>query len=290
MKHRKSVQIAAVLTAAAGAVHLGQAETLYALNTAGQLLTFDSATPGTLMNSVGVTGLGADSLIGLDLRPNGDVLYGVSTGNGIFTINPTTGAATSVGTLSEPLNGAAFGFDFNPVPDRLRVVSTAEQNLRINVGTGATLVDGSLAYAVGDANFGANPNIVGAAYANNFNGALTTTLYGIDSSLGILVTQVPPNAGTLNTVGALGIATTEAVGFDIARGGIAYAALTDPTSKLSGLYTIHLGTGAATWIGQIGGGSAVIGLTAIPEPTHYAMMFGGLLLGAVAVRRWRQSR
>ncbi|MBN8249545.1 MAG: DUF4394 domain-containing protein, partial [Verrucomicrobia bacterium] len=94
----------------------------------------------------------------------------------------------------------------------------------------------------------------------------------------------------LNPVGALGIATTDAVGFDISRGGIAYAALTDAQTQLSGLYTINLGTGAATWVGQIGGGSAILGLTAIPEPAHYGMMFGGLLLGTVAVRRWRQAR
>ncbi len=264
-----------------------RAETLFGLTTSGSLISFDSSSPGTLLNSVAISGLGGESLIGIDLRPNGGALYGVGSGNSIFTLNTATGAATLAGTLGTGLSGAGFGFDFNPVPDRLRVVGTDEQNLRINVGTGATLVDGSLSYAAGDANAGANPNVVGAAYANNVNGALTTTLYGIDSSLDILVTQAPPNAGTLNTVGALGIDTTGAVGFDISGSGIAYAALTDGITSLSSLYSINLSTGSASLIGQIGGGSGVYGLTAVPEPAEYGMMIGGALLGLAVYRRRR---
>lgn len=43
------------------------------------------------------------------------------------------------------------------------------------------------------------------AYTNSYIGATATTLYNIDDSLGILTTQLPPNNGTLNTVGSLGI-------------------------------------------------------------------------------------
>ena len=87
---------------------------------------------------------------------------------------------------------------------------------RLNPNNGAlAATDGTLTYATGDPNAAANPNVVGSAYTNSFNGATTTTLYGIDSALDILVTQNPPNAGTLNTVGALGFNTSDAVGFDI---------------------------------------------------------------------------
>lgn len=281
--------IVAALAAGAIIPQTMQAETLFGLTSTGSLISFDSASPGTLLNSVPVTGLGGDSLIGIDVRPNGGALYAVSTGNFIFTINAATGAATSVGTLSTPTSGTTFGFDFNPVPDRLRVVSTAEQNLRINVGTGGVTVDGALAFAALDANAGMNPNVVGVAYSNNFNGATSTTLYGIDSDLDILLTQNPPNAGTLNTVGGLGVNTTGAVGFDISVSGIGYAALTDNGTSLASLYTINLGTGAATLVGQIGDGTPLQGLTAVPEPEEYGMMFGGVILGFAAYRRYRKQ-
>jgi hypothetical protein len=82
------------------------------------------------------------------------------------------------------------------------VVSDADQNLWLNPNDGTlAATDGTLAYAVGDSNAGANPNIVGAAYTNNFAGAISTTLYGIDSNLDILTIQNPPNNGSLNTLG-----------------------------------------------------------------------------------------
>src|SRR5436309_896480 len=63
--------------------------------------------------------------------------------------------------------------------------------------------------------------------------ATTTTLFGIDSNLDVLVRQgsvdgtpVSPNTGQLFTVGPLGVNTTNLVGFDISgTTGTAYAAL-----------------------------------------------------------------
>ena len=158
----------------------------------------------------------------------------------MYTINPTTGAATQVGAAGAfTLNGTAFGFDFNPVVDRIRVVSDVDQNFRLNPNDG-TLVsaDTALIYAAGDANAGQNPNVVGSAYTNNVAGAAATTLFGIDSNLDILVRQgstngtlISANSGQLFTVGALGVNTANLVGFDISGAtGIAYASLTAPGS------------------------------------------------------------
>ena len=110
------------------------------------------------------------------------------------------------------------------MPDLIRLVSDGDQDLRLNPNTGAVAgTDGTLAYAAGDPNAGANPNIVGSAYTNSFLGTKMTTLYGIDSGLGALVTQgsvggapVSPNTGQLFTVGSLGVGTSGTVGFDIA--------------------------------------------------------------------------
>src|SRR5262249_12495976 len=109
-------------------------------------------------------------------------------------------------------------------------------------------------YPPTDPNSTANPNVVGAAYSNNFPGATTSTLFVIDSDLDILATQNPPDDGTLNTINALGVNTSELVGFDISGGvtPVAFASLTSVTGLSSELYTIDTVSGAASLVGAIG--------------------------------------
>ena len=234
------------------------------------LVRFSSATPGTIDSTVPITGLLpiGERILGIDVRPATRQLYALASTGRIYIINPTTGAARLVSTLSTPLQrSVALGADFNPVPDRLRIVTDLDQNLRVNVTDGATTVDGTLAYATGDANAGQNPNVVGAAYTNNFAGATTTTLYVIDSNRDVLAIQNPPNNGTLTTVGSLGVDTSDLVGFDItSSGGAALAVLT--VGGVSQLYTINLTSGAATLVGNVGGGSQLRALTAANLPAN----------------------
>jgi hypothetical protein len=239
-------------------------ETIFALTSTNSLIKFSSDQPGTIISSVGITGLqSGENLIGIDFRPRDRQLYGVSNQNRIYIINTSTGIAASNVTLSTPVSGAAFGFDFNPQADRLRITSEADQNLRIDVTNGNTTSDMLLQYAAGDANSG-SPKITGSAYTNNFDLTPATALFGIDSDRDILVRQNPPNNGTLNTIGSLGVNTSDAVGFDISPSSTrAFAALTPPGIISSNLYTINLTTGAATLIGTIGGSQTVMGL-AIP--------------------------
>jgi hypothetical protein len=177
------------------------------------------------------------------------------------------------------MSGTAFGFDFNPTVDRIRVTSDADINLRVHPDTGALVAtDGPLAYAADDPNVGQNPFVTASAYTNNFAGATTTTLYDIDTNLDVLVTQIPPNSGTLNTVGPLGVNATDVNGFDIATfSGTAFAALNTGGNE-SVLYTVNLATGAVTPVGQIGpaGTGAVRGLAvanAFPNPIDEAAFF-----------------
>ncbi len=248
--------------------------TLFGVTLAGNLVRFSSATPTTIDASVAITGLqSGETIVGMDVRPATRQLYAVGSTGRIYIINPVTGTAQQAATLSVALNGTAFGVDFNPVPDRLRIVSDADQNLRVDVSSGTATVDGTLAYAAGDANAGQNPNVTGAAYTNNMAGATTTTLYVIDSNRDILATQNPPNNGTLNTIGPLGVDTTDMVGFDITNaGGAALAVLTTSLtpggSLASRLYTINLTTGAATLVGDVGGGSPLRALTAAVSPPN----------------------
>ena len=286
----KRKQSALGLLASALAVSLStpaSAAVIYGITGVNDLITFDSSTPGATSAPIAITGLAAgDSIVGIDFRPANGNLFGLGSGSRLYSIDRATGAATQVGADGAfTLSGTSFGFDFNPVPDRIRVASDANQNLRLNPNNGAlAAVDGSLAFALADVNAGADPNVVGSAYTNSFAGTVTsTTLYGIDSVLDILVTQNPPNAGTLNTVGGLGVDTTDVVGFDIfAFGNLAFASLTEVRGN-SSLYSVNLSTGAATLIGGIGSGAVVraIAVQQVPEPGALGLLGAGLaaLLG-----------
>ncbi len=161
----------------------------------------------------------------------------------------------------------------------------------LNPITGAVQLSATdLAFGPADPNFGVDPNVVSSAYSNNFVGAATTQLYGIDTALDILVTQAN-NAGTLGTVGSLGINATAVSGFDISgTTGIAYAAMLPSGSSQSSLYSINLATGAATNLGQIDGGIIITAISvapAIPEPA--ALALAGMAIAAVPLVRRRQS-
>ena len=62
-----------------------------------------------------------------------------------------------------------------------------------------------LLVADSDMHKGEKPNIVAGAYTNSVKGAKETALYNIDATIGGLIKQAPPNDGTLNTVGPLGV-------------------------------------------------------------------------------------
>lgn len=292
MKLKRQLAIAGLL--GASLIDNASAAVVYGLTTSNALVMFDSATPGAIIGSVSVSGLSNGQVIrGIDFRPANGSLYGVSSDSRLYTINTSTGAATSVGAAGQfTLDGSVFGFDFNPTVDRIRLTSNTDQNLRLNPINGAlAATDGALAYAAGDVNAGANPSVVGSAYTNSFNGATTTTLYNIDSVLDVLVTQNPPNAGTLNTVGSLGFNTNDNVGFDIIPfSNMALASLTG-AGGTSGLFNINLGTGAATSIGAIGSSLTLVDIAVapVPEPETIALMSIGLF-GLLAARRRLHKR
>jgi hypothetical protein len=204
---------------------------------------------------VQVTGINGN-LQAIDFRPANRLLYGVTDTDNVYTIDPVSGVATFVSKLSSSFNGGfQSGFDFNPVPDRLRIVGSNKQNFRTNVDTGQTIADVNLAYGATDANAGVDPNITAEAYTNSFAGTTTTQLFGIDYDLDVLVLQNPPNNGTLQTIGSLGVNFSPIGGFDIftdAQGKNTAYAVSDTV-----LYTINLSTGAATKIANVPRGNFI---------------------------------
>jgi hypothetical protein len=251
-----------------------KAEDIFGLTTDGKIVRFDSSAPGTIISSVTVTGLQTgETIVGMDFRPGDGKLYAVGSTSRIYTLNVVTGVATQIGTsaFTPALNGTIFGVDFNPAADRIRIVSNTGQNLRLNPNDGTVaFTDTNLAYF--DANSASAPNVVGAAYTNNFSGAAGTTLFDVDSNLDVLAVQSPPDNGGLLTVGKLGVDISDQVGFDVsAFTGTVY--LTSTSGTTTKLYEVSLATGSAIELGTVGG---TVGLADIAIPTGPTTIVFGL--------------
>lgn len=268
-------------------------ETVYGITgaTAGaSLIRFQSNNPGGATTIGSITGIGAGlSVRAIDFRPATGELYALATGTGgaynFYTLNLTTGAATSVGggTVAAAAWPSRVSIDFNPVVDRIRVVTgnTTANNFRFNPTGGAlVLQDGDVT----------NSFIVGAAYTNNFAGATSTTLYAYDFNLDNIGTiggigGVPsPNLGGFTVVGNAGIVTNDGgIGFDISGAtGTAFLNYNDGVERFG---SVNLGTGAVTSIGAFTGLDVLDISVVIPAPST-AAIFG---LGALGLARRRRA-
>lgn len=195
----------------------------------------------------GVTG----KLVGIDVRPSDGMLYGVTADGTVVTIDTKTGAATMKSKLETFLkSGVGGSVDFNPVADRLRIIGTDGTNLRANVDDGKVTVDGALKFAETDMHKGETPMVTAGAYTNSMKGAKETALYDIDTKIGGLLKQAPPNDGVLGAVGKAGLAG-KTVAFDIesdGNGGNTGWVVTGTT-----VHKIDLATAKTTTIGDISG-------------------------------------
>ncbi len=264
--------------------------TVYGISS-GNLISFNSGAPGTILSTVAISGLGSgETILGIDFRPATGELFALGSLSRLYKIDTTSAVATQVGSNGAfTLRGTKFGFDFNPTVDRIRVTSDLGQNLRLNPNNGALAFDdGILAYAAGDSNAGVNPDVQAVAYTNNLSGATTTELFFYDFSRNIIGTINPPNAGTLNTVGRSGISA-------FAGTNISFDITTDQTSEINtaflsasisdtatNLYRVNLTTGATSLVGAIGSRLMVSGIAvSIPAPPPaklvYALSAGNLI-------------
>jgi hypothetical protein len=255
--------------------------TVLAITSDNRLVSFNPATPGTLVSNAAITGMpSSEKILGFDFRPSNGLLYILTTSttsnqSSVYTLNPANAQAMLLSRLMPSANdpftsliGTAFVIDFSPPADAMRVVSDAEHNLAVVVDSGAVITTTSLTRIAADAALAA-PDVVAGAYTNNYSPSPGTILYNIDIVTGRLLTQAPANNGVLASVGALlpGSAVTfrSVAGFDIAGGqdGIAVAALVPSDTMLPTLYRVNLMTGALTAVGTIGAGTTqpLIGLT-----------------------------
>jgi hypothetical protein len=248
---------------------LGRANTLEAIGLTDdqRLVCFRVDRPERAQRFATVRGLQMDTrLVGIDVRPANNLLYGLGDQGGVYTIATDNGRATLAARINVPLQGTSFGVDFNPVADRLRVVSDTGQNLRINVADGTTTPDGTLNYTAGTPATG----VVGAMYTNNDADPNTnTTLFDVDSTLDQIAVQSPPNTGSLVATGKLGFDTNGVVAADIyskVRDGStvanwAFVSLSDDTG--STFFKVDLLTGRASSLGEFATSVPIVGV-AIP--------------------------
>lgn len=277
-------RITLALGALAAAGSAADAELAYGVTQNQTLVSFDTGAPLTLLSGLAISGMQVNEDIrGIDFRPAGGQLYGLGSFGNLYTIDTGTGVASVVGA-GVVLSGSSFGFDFNPVIDRIRVVSDTDANYVYNPNDGSASQVTSLFYGAGDPNQGFNPNVVGSAYTNSFQGAASTMLFGIDTGLDILVRQAA-SAGELTTVGALGGDITDLAGFDISGGtGTAFAVSVDAGTSRTMLWTINLTTGNATFIDEVGGGALLTSFAVVPAPGVAGLL---LPLGLMGVGRRR---
>jgi hypothetical protein len=232
-----------------------------------RLLAFVPSAPNTITATTAITGLqSGEVVLGIDFRPSDGKLYALVSGARLYTVDPDSGVATfKVALAADPADTTApfttvadgpLSVDFNPFADRLRVIAASGQNLRINADTGATTTDGTINRV------GAPPTVVAAAYSNNFAGTPRTSLFDLEANSGVLALQDPPNNGTLNNVGALGVdISVGGAAFDIAGGGngLALAALRKGSSGPMTLYAVNLTSGTATLYGGLTADAALVG-------------------------------
>lgn len=266
--------LAAAVLVSGGAAN---AATVFGVDEQNNLVTFDSSNPAAFLSSLAITGVSA-SINAIDFRPLDNSLYGLGADRVIYTINPLTGAATAAsGSLA--IAGTEFAFDFNPTIDRLRIVSNTNENYVFNPNNGALTTATSVFYPVGDPNAGADPDITAAAYTSSVFGApgTSTQLYSIDTANDLLTKQAN-SAGTLTTVGALGFNLGSRSSFDIS-GNDAFA------FNGSTLYSVNLGSGALTSLGNTDRALFGIAIGVVPEPGTWAMMLIGFGAVGASLRR-----
>jgi hypothetical protein len=270
-----AARFAMILAAAALAAGCQKNFTAYALTSTGSILEFQTKSPQTISNSVTVSGLNTgESILQFSYQPSSGTLFCITNDGFLCTVDPGSGIAALVGTTpftenlgngddTVTLTNPVISFD--PVGGDLRVIN-ADYNLLVNPGTG--LLDSSnteVGYASGDTNNGKTPDLGGIAYSNPVEGAASTTLYGLDVATDSLVqigngdvnSPTSVDTGSMTTIGSLGLAISQAIGFTVdQKDGIGYASLQDGSGAT--LYTVDLSSGALTSLGLIGDGTQTV--------------------------------
>lgn len=266
------------------------------------LVHFLTSSPGTTTAAPlsGVTP--GETMVGIDFRAATGQLYGLGVNAAadtasLYLIEPASGSAGVVGGASSlislstaggvpldlPVPAAGYGVNFNTVVDRLRVVTGSGLNFRVNPSTGVAVDgDASSPQTNPDAAINGLPagstGVTGTAYTSAYAGATVNTQYTLDPVSNRLFIQNPPNIGTQTTgqpvtLNGSPLDFAAVLGFDIPPESAAATSSNLPTpgygmaalnvAGSTGLYRIDLLTAVATYLGPIGAGGGIAGLTVV---------------------------
>ena len=293
---------------------LPREEVIYGVSASNRLVSFRANDPGRLLSSAPISNLNeGETIAAIDFRPATGELFALTSTDRTLRINTATGQGTEVGAAANLTPtfaaGTQAGLDFNPTVDRLRIVNPGNDNIRFQPVTSTlAATDADLAFIATDTNVGMDPNIVAAAYdrndnddidGSNGNSGTATTLFGIDSTLNVLVRQGAvdgaagdtagggsPNGGLLTTLGSLGVDPTDRIGFDISGAGsggngVALAVMQlrvegvdETVSKLFQINTIaglsNQALGTASLVGTVGGGELIVAMAIAPPTIQFS--------------------
>ena len=297
---RRALALSIIALAAATAGCKKNDYTMYALTSGGHLLSFNGNKPTSIDTDVTLSGFSdSDAMVQIFFRPSNKALYGISDHQILYRIDTGSGSVTAVSSVSF-ISGTTYANDtgigdqvggVDPLDDQLRVFAHDPQssdsdidnlNLRVNLDDGTLVADQvpsttqartqPLKWNSGDTNDTKSLQLLSIAYSNPYAGAGRTTLYGIEGTTASLVRVGDDGApsyasvdnGTVYTIGALNASIGAYAALAIeAKNGDAFAAL---GSGANSLYSIDLGSGAATLIDQIGDGSqSITSLTVQPD-------------------------
>lgn len=253
-----------------------KAALIYGLTCENNLISFDSANPGTV-NFIG--NISQPGIVDIDFFPVTNTLYGLTSNGNAYAIDITNANATFLSMPSGAVSPIT-DFDFNPETDLIRMYGQGDQNYRMMPHTstppnavppGTVLFDGPFNPA--------SVALVANAYSNNVDGAVGTTLYSIDFMTdSLMVHSGDPQQSNVVAVGPLGIKLGSNVGFDIDPNGDAYM------NDSNNLYAVNLANGQANLLGVVGDGVLAAIAVPVPEP-------GSALLAALgALVMFRRCR
>ena len=248
-----------------------------------QFLTFDRASPGTILGRQAVVGLRpGEKVADADYRPADRVLYVLSDLGNLYFVDEFTGLLTLHAALVDDgsgsfnaLGSSSLGAAFNPVDGQLWVVTATGQNLRVNPDDGQVTVAARLTYTNSiDPTDDEDATATAIDFSDSFAGVRATTALVIDTSEDNFAELDDDDLGTQGD-GALGGDAGGLNGFDVDPvTGVAYAALTiDGSTRLHVVTQTAADFGALVSPKTIGDGLTSIVAIAIKPPMN-AMVYG----------------